>query len=103
MPDNESLPSPLPANLSKAEHITLFAPSNQAIEAAFDDVEKWYLEGEFGLEGVARVVGSGVVVALGKEGVGWRDHWSKGSENGKAYWAHSAHIMADISSWSCSW
>jgi hypothetical protein len=56
--------------------MTVFAPANEAFDAAFDDVEKRYLEGEFGLEGVARVVGSGVILGVGKGGVGWRDHWT---------------------------
>lgn len=80
----ETLPSPLPANLSTSEHLTLFAPSNAAFDSAFDDVEKRYLEGEFGEEGVARVLGGGVVTGLGKGGVGWRDYWSRDGETGEA-------------------
>ena len=42
------------------------------------------MEGEFGEEGVARVIGGGVVTGLGKGGVGWRDYWSRDGETGEA-------------------
>lgn len=77
----QGLPSPLPANLSTAEHLTVFAPANGAFEV-FDDVEKRYLEGDFGGEAIARVLGGGVVKDLGKEQVGWSDYWSRKADNG---------------------
>jgi hypothetical protein len=80
---SEPLPSPMPSNLSRAEHMTFFAPSNEAFDDAFDEVEKRYLEGEFGVEGVARVVSKGVLQGLGKDGVGWRDAWLKNRTNGE--------------------
>ena len=70
-------PDPLPPNLSTSPHITLFAPSNDAIQSAFDDVEKRYLEGDYGVEAVGRILAGGVIVGVGKrEKVGWRDTWS---------------------------
>lgn len=76
--------------------MTLFAPSNEALDAAFDDVEKRYLEGEFGIEGVARVVSAGVLLGLGHDGVGWRDYWSKSGKTGKLHLDHVG-VIADNS------
>lgn len=71
-------PDPLPPNLSTSPHITVFAPSNDAIQSAFDDVEKRYLEGDYGVEAVGRVLAGGVVLGVGKrENVGWRDIWGR--------------------------
>ena len=81
---NSPLPSPLPKDLDTSEHLTVFAPSNDAFDGVFDDIERGYLEGAFGGEGVGRIVGGGVVTSLGKDGVGWRDRWGKkGYEGGK--------------------
>jgi hypothetical protein len=64
--------------------LTIFAPSNEALEKAFDDTEKRYLEGDYGVEAVGRIMAGGVVLGVGKrEQVGWRDTWgSKGLEGG---------------------
>lgn len=65
--------------MSATPHLTVFAPSDEAFHGAFDDVEKRYLEGGYGSEGVGRIVGGGVVLSVGKKGVGWRDTWGKES------------------------
>ena len=77
------LPSPLPEDLSTTPHLTVFAPSNDAFDGAFDEIETRYLEGGYGAEGVARIVGGGVVLALGKDEVGWRDHWGDKRYDGR--------------------
>lgn len=76
LPDDT--PDPLPSSLSTSPHLTIFAPSNEALESAFDDVEKRYLEGDYGVEGIARIMAGGVVLGVGKrEQVGWRDVWGE--------------------------
>lgn len=77
------LPSPLPANLSTTEHLTIFVPANEAFDR-FDEVEKRYLEGDFGGEAIARVMGGGVVTSLSKEQVGWSDYWGKKADSGES-------------------
>lgn len=77
-----SLPAPLPHNLSDSPHLTVFAPSNEAFHGVFDDVEKGYLEGQFGAEGVARVIGGGIIIGSDKDGVGWSDHYGKNERSG---------------------
>lgn len=53
-------------------------PSNKAIHSAFDDVEKRYLEGDYGAEGVGRMLAGGLLLGVGKrESVGWRDTWGE--------------------------
>ena len=69
----EPFPSPLPDSLVTSPHLTVFAPTNDAFGATFDDVERHYLEGGYGAEGVGRVFGGGVVLGIGKEQVGWSD------------------------------
>ncbi|WVQ93365.1 hypothetical protein IAU59_000433 [Kwoniella sp. CBS 9459] len=69
----ESTPSPLPSSFATDPHLTVFAPSNQAFDEAFDDIEKTYLEGAYGDEGVGRIVGGSVVLGIGKGQVGWSD------------------------------
>ncbi|WVR09194.1 hypothetical protein IAU60_006256 [Kwoniella sp. DSM 27419] len=68
-----SLPTPLPDSFTSSPHLTVFAPSNEAFANAFDDVEKAYLEGPYGDEGVSRIVAGGVVPGIGKGNVGWSD------------------------------
>ncbi|KAK4683657.1 hypothetical protein P7C73_g6577, partial [Tremellales sp. Uapishka_1] len=72
----EELPSPLPKSLNSTPHLTVFAPSNEAF-GSLDEVERRYLESDSGEEGVGRVVSSGIVLAVGKDGVGWSDSWEK--------------------------
>ncbi|OCF44928.1 hypothetical protein I317_01207 [Kwoniella heveanensis CBS 569] len=69
----DSTPSPLPSSFATDPHLTIFAPSNEAFEGAFDDIEKTYLEGAYGDEGVGRIVGGSVVLGIGKGQVGWSD------------------------------
>jgi solute carrier family 25 carnitine/acylcarnitine transporter 20/29 len=71
-------PDPLPSNLTTAPHLTVFAPSNDAIQQAFDDVEKRYLESDYGVEAIGRIMAGGVIVGVGKrEKVGWKDTWGE--------------------------
>ncbi|WRT68887.1 uncharacterized protein IL334_005869 [Kwoniella shivajii] len=72
-----ALPSPLPDSFATSPHLTIFAPSNDAITSAFDDIEKGYLEGPFGEEGVGRILAGGVVLGIGKDNVGWTDTFSR--------------------------
>ncbi len=57
--------------------MTIFAPSNDAFTDAFDDIERRYLEGGYGSEGVGRIVAGSVVLGVGKDEVGWQDAWGK--------------------------
>ncbi|WVF65719.1 hypothetical protein IAT40_000450 [Kwoniella sp. CBS 6097] len=70
----DSTPSPLPSSFATDPHLTVFAPTNKAFEDAFDDIEKTYLEGAFGDEGVGRIFGGGVVLGVSKGQVGWSDY-----------------------------
>lgn len=71
-------PDPLPSDLTTAPHLTVFAPSNDAIQQAFDDVEKRYLESDYGVEATGRIMAGGVIIGVGKrEKVGWRDTWGE--------------------------
>lgn len=47
-------------------------------------MERRYLEGEFGAEGVARIVSGSVVLGVQKDGVGWSDHWGKKEYQGES-------------------
>lgn len=78
-------PDPLPSDLNRAPHLTIFAPSNAAFHNAFDKIEKQYLEGGYGTEGVGRIVGGGVLMGIGKKdgGVGWRDYWREKGDEGE--------------------
>nr|XP_018259015.1 uncharacterized protein I303_08558 [Kwoniella dejecticola CBS 10117]OBR81173.1 hypothetical protein I303_08558 [Kwoniella dejecticola CBS 10117] len=69
----KNLPTPLPDSFATSPHLTLFAPSHEAFNAAFDDIEKGYLAGPYGEEGAARVLAGGVVLDVGKGHVGWSD------------------------------
>ena len=74
----ENAPDPLPSNLSTSPHLTIFAPSNDALKNAFDETEIRYLESEYGVEAIGRILAGGVVTGVGKrEKVGWRDTWNK--------------------------
>lgn len=55
-------------------------PTEQAFHDAFGGEERRYLESEFGIEGVGRVLGGGVITGFGKgdRRVGWRDNWIDG-------------------------
>jgi hypothetical protein len=46
---------PEPWNLSRAEHITIFAPTNAAFDR-FDELEKRYLWSEFGVEARKKIL-----------------------------------------------
>ena len=63
--------------MTVSPHLTIFAPSNDALSNAFDDIEKRYLEGGYGSEGFARIFAGGVVLGIGKDEVGWQDTWGK--------------------------
>ena len=74
----ENAPDPLPSNLSTSPHLTVFAPSNEAIKNAFDETESRYLESDYGVEAIGRILAGGVVLGVGKrEQVGWREAWNK--------------------------
>jgi hypothetical protein len=74
----ENAPDPLPSDLSTSPHLTIFAPSNDALKNAFDETEIRYLESDYGVEAIGRILAGGVVPGVGKrEQVGWRDTWSK--------------------------
>lgn len=66
------LPPPLPSWIDRTPHVTLFLGSDAAFDAKFDSIERGYLEGAFGAEGLARVLAPGVVIKLDNQ-VGWRD------------------------------
>ncbi|WWD21028.1 hypothetical protein CI109_105509 [Kwoniella shandongensis] len=68
----DSPPSPLPSSFATTPHLTVFAPSNEAFDT-FDDIEKGYLEGPYGEEGVGRIVAESVIMGVGKGRVGWSD------------------------------
>ncbi|EIW66906.1 hypothetical protein TREMEDRAFT_34308, partial [Tremella mesenterica DSM 1558] len=70
------LPAPLPDSLHNTPHLTVFAPSNDAFSSTLDNLEKGYLESDFGAEGVGRVVAGGVILEV-KNGVGWADTWDE--------------------------
>lgn len=70
--------------MTDSPHLTVFAPSNEAFEGVFDEVERRYLEGDFGAEGVARIVSGSVVLGVQKGGVGWSDHWGKKEFQGES-------------------
>lgn len=76
---NGSAPSPLP-NLQSSPHLTFFAPTEQAFANAFRGEERRYLESEYGVEAVGRVLGGGIVTGFGKNDnrVGWHDNWVNG-------------------------
>ncbi|GMK59312.1 hypothetical protein CspeluHIS016_0703270 [Cutaneotrichosporon spelunceum] len=75
-------PLPLPPSLDKATHVTLFVPSEAAFTKAFDDLERGYLRGMFGVEGLSRVLAPGAILVLDdKHPVGWSDIWSKKGTN----------------------
>jgi uncharacterized surface protein with fasciclin (FAS1) repeats len=58
--------------------LTIFAPSNDALKNAFDETEIRYLESDYGVEAIGRILAGGVVTGVGKrEKVGWRDTWNK--------------------------
>lgn len=62
------LPDPFPPFLDSAPHVTLFAASDDAFEDAFDELERKYLEGPFGTEGVTRAIGPTLMMT---REVGW--------------------------------
>ncbi|BEI99521.1 hypothetical protein CcaverHIS631_0405640 [Cutaneotrichosporon cavernicola] len=73
---------PLPPSLDEAKHVTLFVASEDAFTTAFDDLERGYLRGLFGIEGLSRVLAPGTILVLDdKHPVGWSDMWSKKGTN----------------------
>ncbi|KAK8843447.1 hypothetical protein IAR55_007104 [Kwoniella newhampshirensis] len=68
----DSPPSPLPSSFATTPHLTVFAPSDEAF-SVLDDIEKGYLEGPYGEEGVGRIVAESVTLGVGKNCVGWSD------------------------------
>lgn len=78
----QRLPEPLPGSLNNAPHVTLFVGSEDAYKKAFDDIERGYLEGGFGAEGLARVLAPGTLLHIDKKSpVGWSDTWGKKPTN----------------------
>lgn len=71
----DELPGPLPESFATSPHLTVFAPSNRAFQSALDELEKGYLESDFGGEGVGRIFAGGVVLDLKHDSVGWSDVW----------------------------
>ena len=79
--------------------MTIFAPSNDAFEGVFDDIEKRYLEGGYGSEGVSRVTAGSVVLGVGKKDqVGWSDSWAKNSSKVSSANGEMLEVIADIGS-----
>jgi hypothetical protein len=76
------LPPPLPPWMDRAPHVTLFAGSDAAFEAAFDGIERGYLEGAFGAEGLGRILAPGMILTLDDQ-VGWSDVWKKNNTTGE--------------------
>lgn len=77
-----NLPPPLPPSINNAPHVTLFAASEDAFRKAFDDIERGYLEGGFGAEGLSRVLAPGTLLKIdSKRPVGWSDSWGKKATN----------------------
>lgn len=76
---NGSSPTPLP-DLNSSPHLTVFAPTEEAFNKVLNAEERRYLESDYGVEGVGRVLGGGVVTGFGKSDrkVGWRDNWVDG-------------------------
>jgi hypothetical protein len=70
------LPRPLPPWIDRAPHVTLFAGSDTAFQQKFDGIERGYLEGVFGAEGLGRTLSPTVVLSLDAQ-VGWSDVWKK--------------------------
>ncbi|WVQ81644.1 hypothetical protein IAT38_003768 [Cryptococcus sp. DSM 104549] len=70
-------PKPLPESFATSPHLTVFAPSNEAFASTFDDIERGYLEGPYGDEGVGRIVGQMVVLGGRKKEVFWSDSLSQ--------------------------
>ncbi|OXG33425.1 vacuolar membrane protein [Cryptococcus neoformans Bt120] len=68
-----SPPTPLPSSFSSTPHLTVFAPSNEAFMEGFDDIEKGYLKGPYGEEGVGRIVSQTVILGKDGNGVVWSD------------------------------
>ncbi|WVO18265.1 hypothetical protein L204_105976 [Cryptococcus depauperatus] len=68
-----SPPSPLPSSFAITPHLTVFAPSNEAFKAAFDEMERGYLEGPYGEEGVGRTMAHSIVSGGKGKGVWWSD------------------------------
>lgn len=78
----QDLPLPLPPSLNNAPHVTMFAASADGFGKAFDDIERGYLEGMFGVEGLSRVLAPGTILHIdNKHPVGWSDSWDKKATN----------------------
>lgn len=103
---------PEPRNLSRAEHATIFAPTNTAFDR-FDELEKRYLWSEFGVEARKKILEGHLLVdatssntssrsqhavdVINKEMrlpmVGWRSAFlSKDSREGKLHLACCARL-----------
>ena len=54
----------MPGSLRISPNLTVFAPSDEAFDGVFEPVEKVYLEGNFGAEGVARILGGSIVACV---------------------------------------
>ncbi|KAL7421472.1 hypothetical protein Q5752_004359 [Cryptotrichosporon argae] len=73
--DADALPRPIPS-LADSSNLTVFAPADAAWDS-LDDIEKHYLEGGYGAEGVARIVGPGIIED--KRRVWWSDELGDGA------------------------
>ena len=63
--------------------MTVFAPANDAFHGAFDKVERGYLEGGFGAEGVGRIFSGSILLGVGeRDSVGWSDTWGDKEQKG---------------------
>lgn len=80
-----SPPTPLPSSFSSTPHLTVFAPSNEAFMEGFDDIEKGYLKGPYGEEGVGRIVSQSVILGKDGKGVVWSD--TLGKKNSECWYS----------------
>jgi uncharacterized surface protein with fasciclin (FAS1) repeats len=77
-----SLPSPIPSDLESSSNLTVFAPANEAFDGVFDATERAYLEGQYGSEGVGRILGGGIISGIDGGRVGWSDNWGRKQTQG---------------------
>ena len=73
----------MPRSLRTSPNLTVFAPSDEAFDGVFEPVEKVYLEGSFGAEGVARILGGSIVACVHAGEVGWSDSWAEHTADGE--------------------
>lgn len=91
-------------SLSESRHLTFFAPSDDAFFSRFDHSELKYLESDWGLEGIRRVLGHHLVstaesgktrdVQAFKGTVGWRSSFE--AKHGKSRKTRGEHIRSRL-------